>query len=42
MVKRFAQMESVSSNLHDFLKEVSQNLSMPDTKFRREARNAAR
>jgi hypothetical protein len=33
MVKRFALMESLSANLHDFLKKVSENLSLPDKKF---------
>jgi hypothetical protein len=37
MVKQFALMESLSSNLHDFLKKVSQNLSLPDKKFLRDA-----
>jgi hypothetical protein len=30
-------MESLSSNLHDFLKNVSENLSLPDKKFLRDA-----
>jgi hypothetical protein len=37
MVKRYALMESLSSNLHDFLKKVSENLSLPDKKFLRDA-----
>jgi len=37
MVKQFALMESLSSNLHVFLKKVSQNLSLPDKKFLRDA-----
>jgi hypothetical protein len=36
MVKRYALMESLSSNLHDFLKKVSENLSLPDKKFLRD------
>jgi hypothetical protein len=37
MLKRKALMESLSSNLHDFLKEISQNLSVPDKKFLRDS-----
>ncbi len=37
MVKHYALMESLSSNLHDFLKNVSENLSLPDKKFLRDA-----
>jgi hypothetical protein len=37
MVKRFALMESLSANLHDFLKKVSGNLLLPDRKFLRDA-----
>jgi len=37
MVKRHALMESVSSNLHGFLKQIGKNLSMPDKKFLRDA-----
>jgi len=37
MVKRHALMESVSSNLHGFLKQIGKNLSMPDKKFVRDA-----
>jgi hypothetical protein len=37
MIKQFALMESLSSNLHDFLEKVSQNLSLPDKKFLRDA-----
>jgi hypothetical protein len=36
MVKYFALMESLSSNLHNFLKNVSKNLSLPDKKFLRD------
>lgn len=37
MVKRQALMESLSSNLHDFIKKISWNLSLPDRKFLRDA-----
>jgi hypothetical protein len=33
MVKRYVLMESLSANLHDFLKKVSENLSLLDKKF---------
>lgn len=33
MVKREALMESLSSNLNDFLKKTSKNLPLPDKKF---------
>jgi len=36
MVKRAALMESLSSNLNDFLKKTSKNLSLPDKKFLRD------
>lgn len=36
MLKRKALMESISSNLHNFLKEISNNLSVPDKKFMRD------
>jgi hypothetical protein len=36
MVKREALMESLSSNLNDFLKKTSRNLSLPDKKFLRD------
>jgi len=36
MVKREALMESLSSNLNDFLKKTSKNLSLPDKKFLRD------
>ena len=36
MVKRKALMESLSSNLHSFLKKTDQNLSLPDKKFLRD------
>jgi hypothetical protein len=37
MLKRKALMESVSSNLYSFLKNIGKNLSMPDKKFLRDA-----
>ena len=37
MLKRRALMESVSSNLHSFLKKIGKNLSLPDKKFLRDA-----
>jgi len=36
MVKREALMESLSSNLNDFLKKIANNLSVPDKKFLRD------
>jgi hypothetical protein len=36
MLKRKALMESISSNLHDFLKKTGNNLSVPDKKFMRD------
>jgi hypothetical protein len=36
MVKRKALMESLSSNLHNFLEKINPNLSMPDKKFLRD------
>jgi len=30
MLKRKALMESISSNLHNFLKKIGNNLSVPD------------
>jgi len=36
MVKRQALMESLSSNLHSFLKKTSKNLSLPSKKFLRD------
>ena len=33
MLKRKALMESISSNLYDFLKKISKKLSLPDKKF---------
>jgi len=36
MLKRKALMESVSSNLHNFLKKIGKNLSVPDKKFLRD------
>ena len=37
MVKRKALMESISSNLHSFLKKTGKNLSLPDKRFLRDA-----
>ncbi len=37
MLKRKALMESVSSNLHNFLKKIGKNLSLPDKKFLRDS-----
>ena len=37
MLKRKALMESVSSNLHSFLKNIGKNLSVPDKKFLRDS-----
>jgi hypothetical protein len=37
MLKRKALMESLSSNLHGFLKNITQNLSVPDKKFMRDS-----
>jgi hypothetical protein len=36
MLKRRALMESISSNLHSFLKRIGNNLSVPDKKFLRD------
>jgi hypothetical protein len=36
MLKRKALMESISSNLHNFLKIIGNNLSVPDKKFLRD------
>ena len=36
MLKRKALRESVSSNLHNFLKKIGKNLSLPDKKFLRD------
>ena len=36
MLKRKALMESISSNLHNFLKKIGKNLSLPDKKFLRD------
>jgi hypothetical protein len=36
MLKRRALMESISSNLHSFLKRIGKNLSVPDKKFLRD------
>jgi hypothetical protein len=37
MLKRKALMESISSNLHSFLKIIGNNLSVPDKKFLRDS-----
>ena len=37
MLKRTALMESISSNLHSFLKKIGNNLSLPDKKFLRDS-----
>ena len=37
MLKRKALMESISSNLHNFLKIIGNNLSVPDKKFLRDS-----
>lgn len=37
MLKRTALMESISSNLHGFLKKIGNNLSLPDKKFLRDS-----
>jgi hypothetical protein len=37
MLKRIALMESISSNLHGFLKKIANNLSVPDKKFLRDS-----
>jgi len=37
MLKRRALMESISSNLHNFLKKIGNNLSVPDKKFMRDS-----
>lgn len=36
MVKRKALMESLSANLHSFLKQTGKNLPLPDKKFLRD------
>jgi Transposase DDE domain len=36
MLKRTALIESISSNLHSFLKKIGKNLSLPDKKFLRD------
>jgi hypothetical protein len=36
MLKRVALMESISPNLHNFLKKIGNNLSLPDKKFLRD------
>ncbi len=37
MLKRKALMESISSNLRNFLKKIGNNLSVPDKKFLRDS-----
>lgn len=37
MLKRKALMDSISSNLHGFLKKIANNLSVPDKKFLRDS-----
>jgi len=37
MLKRKALMELISSNLHNFLKKIGKNLSVPDKKFLRDS-----
>jgi hypothetical protein len=37
MLKRKALMESISSNLHNYLKKIGNNLSVPDKKFLRDS-----
>jgi len=37
MLKRKALMESISSNLHSFLKKIGKNLSLPSKKFLRDS-----
>jgi hypothetical protein len=37
MLKRKALMESISSNLYEFLKKIGHNLSVPDKKFLRDS-----
>ena len=37
MLKRKALMDSISSNLHEFLKKIANNLSVPDKKFLRDS-----
>ncbi|MHC4172239.1 MAG: hypothetical protein ACYTBX_09060 [Planctomycetota bacterium] len=37
MLKRKALMESISSNLHSYLKKIGNNLSVPDKKFLRDS-----
>ena len=36
MLKRVALMDSISSNLNDFLKKITNNLSLPDKNFLRD------
>ncbi len=37
MLKRKALMESISSNLHSFIKKIGNNLSVPDKNFLRDS-----
>ena len=37
MLKRVALMESISSNMHSFLKKIGKHLSVPDKKFLRDS-----
>jgi len=37
MLKRRALMDSISSNLHGFLKKIANNLPVPDKKFLRDS-----
>lgn len=37
MIKRVALMDSISSNLNDFLKKITNNLPLPDKKFLRDS-----
>jgi hypothetical protein len=37
MLKRTALMDSISSNLHNYLKKIGNNLSLPDKKFLRDS-----
>ena len=36
MLKHKALMESISSNLHSFIKKIGKNMSVPDKKFLRD------
>jgi len=39
MLKRKALMESVSSNLHNLLKKIGKNLSLPVNRLRQKKKN---